>query len=363
MPAPPRPTPPPWPPSWAIPVQQQEVWEWRDTVSGQNLALFVAGRQHGVWMASDDRYYKRLAPAGSFADDASPLPIPLPSKAADLRRAALERAKAKAPTLSESSATAKLGKSSRWDEHPDAPEQRKPLLPLLPRPLIPPLFPPKDEEPNYGVDKAQIVYGRYWINGRQVGRSTILDRLRRTPAPGDETGQLSKDLQDDSARPRLTLIGSKPDCDRVLSDLASSSALSPEKARWLTTSFRPDAWQVRCGFHTHGSPVVYCQAPNGKVLHRQDVYEGPEQLAEALRKAHPDYRPDVDPNLTKPKPKLPAPGPGPHPGPGPGPGPGPAPAPGPLDGISLSSVPPMVWIALGLAGWAILASSRRQSNG
>ena len=54
------------------------------------------------------------------------------------------------------------------------------------------------------------------------------------------------------------------------------------------------------GFVTSGQPTIYCQAPDGKVLHRQDDYGGPEQLAEAARKAKPNYRPENDPNVNRP---------------------------------------------------------------
>ena len=47
--------------------------------------------------------------------------------------------------------------------------------------------------------------------------------------------------------------------------------------------YPPNHWSLEPGFVTTGSPTIYCQAPSGKVLHRQDDYQGGgEELSEAL---------------------------------------------------------------------------------
>jgi hypothetical protein len=56
--------------------------------------------------------------------------------------------------------------------------------------------------------------------------------------------------------------------------------------------YAPGNWAVKDGFFTEGKPTIYLQAPNGKVLHRQDDYsDGAAGLATALRKADPNYSP------------------------------------------------------------------------
>jgi hypothetical protein len=64
--------------------------------------------------------------------------------------------------------------------------------------------------------------------------------------------------------------------------------------------YDPKSWELSCGFKTDGDPTVYCQAPSGKVLHRQDDYQGgPDALIGALRKAKANYDPKRDPDLRK----------------------------------------------------------------
>jgi len=64
-------------------------------------------------------------------------------------------------------------------------------------------------------------------------------------------------------------------------------------------SYLPDHWAVaRSGFKVDGQPTIYLQAPDGTVLHRQDDYhDGPEALAQALRRTDPHYDPRKDPDL------------------------------------------------------------------
>jgi hypothetical protein len=57
------------------------------------------------------------------------------------------------------------------------------------------------------------------------------------------------------------------------------------------------------GFRTDGRPTIYVQDAAGRVLHRQDDYDGAEQLAGALRRPGP-YDPATDPDRRKkPEPK------------------------------------------------------------
>ena len=54
------------------------------------------------------------------------------------------------------------------------------------------------------------------------------------------------------------------------------------------------------GFVTTGKPTIYVQAPDGKVLHRQDDYQGgAPELAEAIRRIDPNYDPKKDFDLRK----------------------------------------------------------------
>jgi hypothetical protein len=101
----------------------------------------------------------------------------------------------------------------------------------------------------------------------------------------------------------LTIIGSDDERKAVTDDLNKHPLLSPLASNLLVRDYRPDHWHVaRAGFVTAGHPSIYLQATDGKVLHRTAVYEGPEKLAEAIRKADPHYDPSKDPDLNKIKP-------------------------------------------------------------
>lgn len=156
--------------------------------------------------------------------------------------------------------------------------------------------PPQQEEVGqvfFGVDAEKLTgVERYRVNGRDCCRQDVIDALT-----GD--GQLT----DDSGKLRLTVIGQDADRKQVLSDLASNPALTPYRDRILIQDYSPLDWAVsRVGFKTDGRPTVYIQRPDGKVLHRQDSYTSAADLAEALRKADPNYNPANDPNLNKPTP-------------------------------------------------------------
>lgn len=149
---------------------------------------------------------------------------------------------------------------------------------------------------NHGMDWSPTGRECYSINGRECPREEVVGAL------GD------KKLTDDSPLLRLTVIGPKEARQKVLGDLDTHPALAPMKGKVLVQAYEPTDWAVaRYGFKTTGAPTVYVQAPNGKVLHRQDDYaDGPEALAGAIRKADPSYDPSRDPDRRKPDP-VPAP--------------------------------------------------------
>jgi hypothetical protein len=137
----------------------------------------------------------------------------------------------------------------------------------------------------------------YALNGRRVDAGAA---WRAIQASGDG-------LTDDTARLRLTVIGSAEECRRVTDDLAHHATLAGWKDRLLVQSYRPDAWAVQ-GVHlpASGHPAIVLQtAPDahgrGQVLHVQyDYADGAVGLSGALRKADPNYDPQRDPDRRKP---------------------------------------------------------------
>jgi len=134
---------------------------------------------------------------------------------------------------------------------------------------------------NFGVSTDKIAKSEvYTVNGRIV------------------TEPAGQPVPEDSGKLHLTIIGSEAERRRALEDLATAPELTEFRDRFLVQDYSPDHWAVAlCGFYTAGHPTIYLQQPSGKVLHRQDDYDGPQRLAEALRKASSTYDATRDPDL------------------------------------------------------------------
>lgn len=171
---------------------------------------------------------------------------------------------------------------------------------------------PIGQLPAGGIDPDRICpdgKGGFSVNGAPVDRQSAFHSLMgNTGAAG---------IRDDSTLMRVSVIGSDADRQRVMSDLKSNAALKALATSVLVTEFKPESWAVKgLGFVQDGRPTIYIQAPGGGVVHRQDEYDGPEQLAGAIRRAK-DYDPKKDADLRKADPKpepipVPAPSPGPN---------------------------------------------------
>lgn len=137
------------------------------------------------------------------------------------------------------------------------------------------------EKKNYGVQTDKISHHEsITVNGQPVQQS---------PMPT---------IPEDSGKLHLTIIGSEAERKAVLHDLDAAPELAEFRDRFLVQDYPPDHWAVRlCGFHTAGHPTIYLQTPSGAVLHRQDDYNGPKPMAEAIRRATSDYSAGKDPDL------------------------------------------------------------------
>jgi hypothetical protein len=157
----------------------------------------------------------------------------------------------------------------------------------------PPIRAPVRSDNNFGVDQSKLAdQERYEVNGHPASRTEAWKLIE------------GKQLPDDAMKLRLTVIGPKPARETVLSDVRSSPVLTPLRDAFLLSDYEPDHWAVKDLFFTGGTPTIYVQASDGKVLHRQDDYRGPEKLAEAIRKAR-DYDAKKDPDQNKVLPGLP----------------------------------------------------------
>lgn len=150
---------------------------------------------------------------------------------------------------------------------------------------------PSSKFENFGIEQEKLDHSeRYWLNGLALTSKQACKILGNAAV-----------LPDDSNLGRITLIGTKEDCNAVQNDLSNHPALLPYKAKYLLQSYLPGDWAVKnVGFDVSGSPrIIVQEAPNAKgvarVLHSQaDYADGPEGLANALRKADPNYDPSKD---------------------------------------------------------------------
>ena len=161
----------------------------------------------------------------------------------------------------------------------------------LPHPLPAEYAPAKliEQTQNFGVDRSHIKNKeRYIVNGMDVTSAEAFYALTEKNVPNDKDHL------------RLTIIGPEEMRKQVRKDLDTNPELREFRNRYLVQDYAPDNWAVKEGFFTAGKPTIYLQAPNGKVLHRQDDYiDGASGLATALRKADPSYSPVEDKDARK----------------------------------------------------------------
>ena len=144
---------------------------------------------------------------------------------------------------------------------------------------------PPIEPPCFGVNHEKIAVEKYSLNGKEVSQRTAKAAVEDT-------------LEDDSQKLRVTIIAQAEEKRKAIADDIKKI---PDTG-FTIHAYDPKAWELGCGFVTPGDPTIYCQAPNGKVLHRQDDYSGGAEAAiAALRKAKAGYDPKKDPDLRKPQ--------------------------------------------------------------
>lgn len=148
-----------------------------------------------------------------------------------------------------------------------------------------------EAEVDFGVSFDKISdEPRYSISGRECSREEVLAALKQ---------QAAGKVPDYAGRLRLTIIGPEADRKKVIADL-TQPPLQQLVGALVVKDYAPDHWAVAgSGFVTTGRPTIYLQTPDGTVLHRSDSYDGPQALAEAVRRARDDYDSKKDPNLSR----------------------------------------------------------------
>lgn len=132
-------------------------------------------------------------------------------------------------------------------------------------------------------------------------------------APSDEARRFIEEAKSSVGEPvklHVTVIGDKEQREPVAADLANHPAFASIRDGLLIQEYSRNEWPVdnSLGYHATGEPTILVQtadspsdprAKGGKVLLRASKYDGPEKLAEAIRKADPSYLPELDPTPEK----------------------------------------------------------------
>jgi hypothetical protein len=107
----------------------------------------------------------------------------------------------------------------------------------------------------------------------------------------------------------VTIIGDDEERKHVVKDIATHPEFNTIRSRLVVQDFAPHDWQVdpQLGF-VNGKPAIYVQTSKGigdprggRVVFRANDYSiGAAGLAEAIRKADPNYKPVNDPTPDSP---------------------------------------------------------------
>lgn len=109
---------------------------------------------------------------------------------------------------------------------------------------------------------------------------------------------IEKGFDDDGRKLRVTIIGPEPQRRSARLAIERHPAFAAIREEIVLRDFAPDHWAMRAGFVTSGMPTIYCQSPEGKVLHRQDDFAGgAEAVVAAIRRANEGYDPARDPDI------------------------------------------------------------------
>lgn len=151
----------------------------------------------------------------------------------------------------------------------------------------------------------------YAVNG--VQRKT--KREETYTLPSEEAREFVADIDPnkvrmaggDSARlVHVTVVGSESQRSAVIDDIDKLPEFAGIREHLLVQGYNPGEWAVdpALGFQP-GSPAIFVQLgksesdpAGGKVIYRAADYSaGPRPIIEAIRKANPSYKPELDPGV------------------------------------------------------------------
>ncbi len=147
----------------------------------------------------------------------------------------------------------------------------------------------KDPNPNFGLNWDKIEEHKVSLAGKDISAGQASDRI---------AGQ----VPDDASKLRLVVIGTAEERKPVMDQWAKlEPAVKDRLSPWsvdIDNFSLKDAETGKPVFVTDGHPTVYVQAPDGKVLHRQDDFPVNDNF-QGIRKAVKAYDSAKDVDLRK----------------------------------------------------------------
>lgn len=131
---------------------------------------------------------------------------------------------------------------------------------------------------NFGVDLDKIGnQERFDFCGEEISKSQAMQLI------GASDG-----FPDDSAKLRLTIIGSTSERSKARKSLESKEEFKDFSKDLHIQTYDPNSWAIKGrGFKTLGPLTYYLQEPNGKVLYQGDSEEGLLDRLRSLRRPPP----------------------------------------------------------------------------
>lgn len=150
---------------------------------------------------------------------------------------------------------------------------------------------------------------------RKSSRNYETNGVQRKPVeketytlPSEEAKRFVASAEAESSKIHVTVIGNESQRSAVLADIDRLPEFAGLKDALYVQGYEPGEWAVdpALGFQP-GSPSIIVQLgrsksdpTGGKVIYRASDYsKGPTPIIEAIRKANPDYKPELDPGVNK----------------------------------------------------------------
>jgi hypothetical protein len=243
-------------------VQAKSGYSWLADPNGSDQHYLFLGPTHVGTFFAQSGNYQRITPSGVWPIEEPPIPAPLKTT----------QPKPYTPTVIGKTLPVAYAEASMEEQGP------------FPR-EVPPDLP---EWMTHGVDKEKIDPEKeYQINGHDVSRDKAF-------------GTMAGTLTDDRNKRFVTVVGDKAFIEEFNKLWAAMPATVKDAVH--CQKYAKSNYAVSLGGFADGVSIqdVPDKEGKGKVLGRFRTVPTAQQLTEAIRRADPNYKPEADPDPTKP---------------------------------------------------------------